>query len=565
MNPFLAILRKDLRRFWPLLALVWAACALNLSQLLFSFPSLLSPAGRPKPYEISFIAPLQWALLGIVILVVVQADRILDHRASWQTRPVKASTLVGAKLAVLGIGLLLPCALLDAFAVAHLKASFSTVLATFGLSAFYLFSGILSLSVISFISQKPLHALLWFLGWVVLTHQLIFWFTKLAGPPSSETWNTFRFHNEIPALWRNLSSPLPSFALRLWLVLAAGIAVTALVVFLRTRSAPLTLALAALLHAGALYVAVKPDPFFDRISSLPADTQAQIPGAGVVKAPWSEKVATRIQASDRTHLSIALPIQNLPATAAVWRTSDLDLTDLLGNTHPLVAVGASDPAESIFALLDLPTGRAPGIIPTQGLALPRQETDSPWVDGPHRVKSRLLVNSVSYRNVAQLSLFDDKALFHDGVRWRVRDAGIAENPRTSSISTRIIVEAVGLTTALDRVRQASFALYHESRREILLPTTPISQPRMDLGGLITRQFYHVFILPNYKHPSQRHIPEHTPKTVDVTWLNEARLVVFIPSLGPTLTVAMDDEAIEVISPGNFPLQRRPPGVFTPPP
>ncbi|HRE81434.1 MAG TPA: hypothetical protein PLN52_10320, partial [Opitutaceae bacterium] len=204
MNSFLAIFKKDLRRFWPLLALAWVFCALNLSQLLFSFPSLLSPAGRPPPYEISLTAPLQWALIAIVVLIIIQADRIIDPRAGWQTRPVKVSTLVCAKLAVLGIGLILPCALLDALAVGYLEASSRTILSTFGLSAFYLLSGILSLSVISFISQKPLHGLLWFLGWAVLTMQLSYWFTKLVGAPTPELWSTIRFHDEIPELWRNL-------------------------------------------------------------------------------------------------------------------------------------------------------------------------------------------------------------------------------------------------------------------------------------------------------------------------------------------------------------------------
>ncbi|HRE81435.1 MAG TPA: hypothetical protein PLN52_10325, partial [Opitutaceae bacterium] len=305
-------------------------------------------------------------------------------------------------------------------------------------------------------------------------------------------------------------------------------------------------------------------PLFEQIFSLPADTLAQVPSEGVVKAPWSEKVATRIQASDKTHLSLSLPIQNLPATAALWRTSNLELKDLLGNTHQLTAVGASDPAESILALLDLPTGRAPGNIPTQGLALPRETTDSPWVDGPHTVKSQLLVNSLSYQNLGQLSLFENQFFTRDALQWRVRDAGIVENPRTTSLSARIIVEAVGLGPALDRVRQASFALYHESRKEVLLPATPISRTRNEFGGLIRRQFFHVFIIPHFKHPSLRHIPEHTPKNVDITWLKEARLVVFTPSIGPTITLA-DDDAIEVISPGNFPLQRKPPRDSSSPP
>ncbi len=98
------VFRKDLRRAWPLL-LLWAAALLLLSQPLRLDPldavDAFPNQGLTQALMLAHAAALAAAL-------VIQEDSPIGQSELWMTQPIPALSLLGAKLAFIGLFVLLP-------------------------------------------------------------------------------------------------------------------------------------------------------------------------------------------------------------------------------------------------------------------------------------------------------------------------------------------------------------------------------------------------------------------------------------------------------------------------
>jgi ABC-type transport system involved in multi-copper enzyme maturation permease subunit len=105
------IFRKDLRLLWPVAALVAATQLLNAGLLIAGGQFLRSSMGQMSEFGwVSNVALPGIALLGLVVLVmaVIQQDRLPGTTQDWLTRPIPRSQLLLAKLLFVVLSGLLP-------------------------------------------------------------------------------------------------------------------------------------------------------------------------------------------------------------------------------------------------------------------------------------------------------------------------------------------------------------------------------------------------------------------------------------------------------------------------
>ncbi|HEX3730038.1 MAG TPA: hypothetical protein VHV47_09550 [Opitutaceae bacterium] len=109
MSPVWLIFRKDLRRLWPM-ELALAA----LTIFLACFPRL-----GIDPHEDSLVNGtelIRVVLLGLLAVLLMQADLAVTDRADWITRPIRARAVVAGKVLFVFLTLALPAGVIAALA-----------------------------------------------------------------------------------------------------------------------------------------------------------------------------------------------------------------------------------------------------------------------------------------------------------------------------------------------------------------------------------------------------------------------------------------------------------------
>jgi hypothetical protein len=145
MKPALHIFLKDLRKFWPVILATVAVRVLGDYVALSHLDSLraLGDLG-PALTKVFQQAPLiQWLMVFLLSVWVVQEDRAVGDRIAWLTRPIFARDLVVAKFLFLVVGVALPAGLVSAAMAAYLHSSSATLLAAAATATFltFIFAG----------------------------------------------------------------------------------------------------------------------------------------------------------------------------------------------------------------------------------------------------------------------------------------------------------------------------------------------------------------------------------------------------------------------------------------
>ena len=126
MNDAATLVRKDLRMLWPLA--VFVAATLLLDQIVASLGFLhlyLPDMPATEALELGLSA-FRWPAIIVFATAIVQADPRSKEAPFWRTRPLSASTVVGAKIATILLLVALPAALARAFGMAMLGVQATT-------------------------------------------------------------------------------------------------------------------------------------------------------------------------------------------------------------------------------------------------------------------------------------------------------------------------------------------------------------------------------------------------------------------------------------------------------
>ena len=189
MNYSLHILSKDLRRFWPMIALAFAVHLFGYCVALSNLDEASYFSGFGPTLAKAFQqAPLiRWIMVFLLSAWVVLEDRAVGDRIAWRTRPIFVRDILTAKFCFLVVGIAAPAGLAGIVVSLWLKAPLATVLATGVSNFFFTLCGTAICAAIAVVSATMNQALLWLagaFGAVMLTTYVIFQLGHVRLPPS---------------------------------------------------------------------------------------------------------------------------------------------------------------------------------------------------------------------------------------------------------------------------------------------------------------------------------------------------------------------------------------------
>jgi hypothetical protein len=155
MRDIVRIFRKDLQRFWP-----FAIAAALLAFFLAFFPML--GLNHANYSVISAAESLRFIVVGLVVVAVVQEDLVMSDRAAWITRPVKAPTMLAAKLLFFLALLAFPFGIITAVGAHQFDLGVGVCAAIGGEEAARLFLVTVLFSLIGAITSSLLTAVVFF-------------------------------------------------------------------------------------------------------------------------------------------------------------------------------------------------------------------------------------------------------------------------------------------------------------------------------------------------------------------------------------------------------------------
>ena len=165
MKQALHLLKKDLRRLWPLVALI---VVLLCIQLVGAFQDPLTAEQEPDAYSHSLVTLFQLALV-LAIAMLIQQEPLVGSTAFWLTRPISRLSLMAAKAMFLTLFLIVPpvAAKFWVLAAYGLESDryLSALLVTLGPHLAMVFAGV-ALAVVT--PNVPLYIMAWIAAIVLL-------------------------------------------------------------------------------------------------------------------------------------------------------------------------------------------------------------------------------------------------------------------------------------------------------------------------------------------------------------------------------------------------------------